>query len=204
MRSNLSRASDPDLRTGGAEAGGKLRDGELARFLGYSIEELMGVRLMDRVHPEDRSLAEARARGFAKDSAEVGLELRVESADGEWVPMRWSLAQGPDGRVYGVGRDIMREFRHREAQLSQQMAELRLATAMELHDGILQILTGAAFQIAAAQRVVRQDPARAEEVLAELAQSVSAEQRELRLFVDEIKGETPSSRWGRGTRGTRG
>jgi signal transduction histidine kinase len=81
--------------------------------------------------------------------------------------------------------------RTRDARLSQQMAEFRLATALELHDGILQTLTGAAFQIAVAKRVLREDPDRAEEVLAELGRSVAAEQREMRLFVDEIRGSPP-------------
>jgi signal transduction histidine kinase len=81
--------------------------------------------------------------------------------------------------------------RTREAHLSREMAEFRLATALELHDGILQMLTGAAFQIAVARRVLRADPDRAEEVLAELGRSVAAEQREMRLFVDEIRGSPP-------------
>jgi len=71
------------------------------------------------------------------------------------------------------------------------MAELRLRTAMELHDGILQTLTGASLQIAVARRLVRQDPTAAEELLATLGETVRAEQQEMRLYVDEVKGENP-------------
>ncbi|MHB1862882.1 MAG: sensor histidine kinase [Gemmatimonadaceae bacterium] len=70
-------------------------------------------------------------------------------------------------------------------------AELRLRTALELHDGILQTLTGATLQIAAARKLVRTDPGAAERILTDLGRSVSAEQQEMRLFVDEVKGDTP-------------
>jgi signal transduction histidine kinase len=80
-----------------------------------------------------------------------------------------------------------------EALLSDEMAELRLRTAMELHDGILQTLTGANLQIAVARRLLRRDPAAAEAMLDTLADTLSAEQREIRLYVDELKGEIWSS-----------
>jgi PAS domain S-box-containing protein len=162
------------------------------RVLGYALEDLLGAKLLARVHPEDHLLVKTRSRALLKGEAVSGLDVRIEAADGSWVPIRWSLALGPEGRIYGVGRDLRKEVRHREARLFQEMAELRLRTAMELHDGILQTLTGASFQIAVARRLVRQDPARAEEVLAALARSVSAEQKEMRLYVDEVKARSPS------------
>jgi signal transduction histidine kinase len=69
--------------------------------------------------------------------------------------------------------------------------ELRLRTAMELHDGILQTLTGASLQVAVARRLVQTDPAGAEKVLAELADTLLAEQQQMRFFVDEMKGLSP-------------
>lgn len=72
------------------------------------------------------------------------------------------------------------------------MAELRLRTALELHDGILQVLTGASLQIAVARKLVRSDPAAAERVLELLASSIAAEQQEMRLYVDELKGSPPT------------
>ncbi len=70
---------------------------------------------------------------------------------------------------------------------------------MELHDGILQTLTGAKLQIAVARKLVRRDPAAAEAVLAKLEDSVAAEQQEMRLYVDELKGRAPV--WTDGTLG---
>jgi PAS domain S-box-containing protein len=159
--------------------------------LGASIEDLMGETVLHRVHPDDQQLARAKARTVLTGGGVTDLELRVAGAGGNWVPMRWSLAPGPNRRIYGIGRDRTEEFRHREARLRQKMAELRLTTALELHDGVLQILTGAAFQIAVARRMIRGDPHRAEEVLTALARSVSAEQQELRLYVDETRGPSP-------------
>lgn len=172
------------------------------RVLGYTVEELSGVRLVAHVHAEDRLLVEARVRALVQGEAESGLDVRHKGAGGTWVPMRWSLALGPEGRIYGVGRDLTRELRHREARLSQEVAELRLQTAMELHDGILQTLTGASFQIAVARKLVRQDPARAEAVLSALGRGISAEQQEMRLYVDEVKGGSPL--WADGTVGLEG
>jgi len=79
------------------------------------------------------------------------------------------------------------------------MAELQLRTAMELHDGILQTLTGAKLQIAVARKLVRTDPDAAEKVLDNLGNSVAAEQQEMRLYVDELKGRAPA--WIDGTLG---
>jgi len=62
---------------------------------------------------------------------------------------------------------------------------------MELHDGILQTLTGASLQIAVARRLIRVDPEAAENVLAALGETVRAEQQEMRLYVDEVKGQSP-------------
>lgn len=88
-------------------------------------------------------------------------------------------------------RDTTEEAPHRDVLLRSEMAELRLRTALELHDGILQTLTGAALQIAVARKLVRTDPDAAEKILQTLGDSVAAEQMEMRLYVDEIKGRSP-------------
>lgn len=67
---------------------------------------------------------------------------------------------------------------------------LRIKTAGELHDGILQTLTAASLQLEVVRRTMRHDPDGAERVLQDLMANVQAEQRELRLFVDELKGTT--------------
>lgn len=163
------------------------------RVLGYPLEDMVGRSVLEYVHPDDGFEALSRARRLAEGRVVPDLDLRIRRADGSWAPLRCSLAAGPHGRMYGVARDRSAELRHRESHLRREIAEFRLRTALELHDGILQTLTGASFQIAVARRLVAQDPSAAEEVLAALARSVSAEQQEMRLYVDEIKGQDAPS-----------
>ena len=159
------------------------------RTLGYGMEEVVGRSFLSFVHVDDVPVARSRAQKLVEGNVVPDLDLRLRRADGTWAPMRCSISAGPHGRIYGVARDRTADLRQREHRFQREMAEFRLRTALELHDGILQTLTGASFQIAAARRLVGQDPAAAEEVLAALARGVSAEQQELRLYVDEIKGQ---------------
>lgn len=160
------------------------------RVLGHPVEALVGRAFLDFVHPEDRATARSVADLVRDGQATPDLDVRVRGADGSWIPLRCSLAGGPGGRIYGVGRDRTAEVRHRKTLLDREAAELRLSTAMELHDGILQTLTGASFRIATARRVLRQDPVAADQLLGELARGVMAEQQEMRLYVDEVKGQS--------------
>lgn len=161
------------------------------RILGHPIEELGGRRALGMVHPEDREPLKARLRELTGDRSVLDLDVRVLRSDGGFVPVRWSLSLGAHGRIYAAGRDRTDEARRVEAVLSSEMAEFRLRTALELHDGILQTLTGASLQIAVAQRLVRQDPGAAEEILSALGETVRAEQQEMRLYVGEVKGQDP-------------
>jgi len=172
------------------------------RVLGHPIQEILGRRILRWVHPEDYAAVRGQVRAlFAGDSI-PDLDARIFRADGGWVPMRWSLSVGKHQRIYGVGRDRTAEAHRQKVLLDQEVVELRLRTALELHDGILQTLTGASFQIAVARRLLHQDPAAAEAVLEALGKSVSAEQREIRLYVDEVKGRSNS--WTDGSLGISG
>lgn len=184
------------------------RDGRLLglspsakRVLGYAMGSLPKGSLFRLIHHDDRLLVQAKARNLLAGQSVSVFHIRLRRADGEWLPMGWSLAVGPHGQVYAVGRDETEPVRLREAHLRQEMAELRLRTALELHDGILQTLTGAGFQIAVARRLVRSDTDEAEQVLSNLARSLAAEQQEMRLYVDEIKNPTPG--WNGGGPGLR-
>jgi PAS domain S-box-containing protein len=161
------------------------------RVLGYAVDALVGERLLRTVHPEDRPTVKKKVRAMLRGRPIGDLNVCISREDGEWVPMRWSLSLGSDKRIYAVGRDHSDEVRHKDALLRHETAELRLRTALELHDGILQTLTGASLQIAVARRVVRTDPAAAEEVLGTLGNIIAAEQQEMRLYVDELKGSAP-------------
>ncbi len=161
------------------------------RVLSRPPEVFWGEPLMDWIHPEDQAGVRARFLPLLDGIPVEDMDVRMARVNGEWIPMRWSLSMGVDGRIYGVGRDYTEQIRHRNALLRQERAELGLRTAMELHDGILQTLTGATLQIAAARRLISTNPQAADEVLEALGASVSAEQQEMRLYVDELKGSAP-------------
>lgn len=61
--------------------------------------------------------------------------------------------------------------------------EERLRLARDLHDGVIQSLTGAALRLQTARRLIERSPAEAETLLAETGDLLAAEQRELREFV---------------------
>ena len=67
------------------------------------------------------------------------------------------------------------------------VAEERVRFARELHDGVLQSLTGLALQLRAVQRLLDTDRERARASLAEIETLVAAEQRDLRHFVQQLK-----------------
>jgi len=157
------------------------------------MAEVIGRRALGLVHPDDVARVRTRVRELGVDRPVANLDARILRCDGASVPMRWSLSLGPHRRIYAVGRDRTGEARRAEAVLATEMMELRLRTAMELHDGILQTLTGASLQIAVARRLVRLDPEKAERVLSTLAETMAAEQQEMRLYVDEVKGQFPTA-----------
>jgi signal transduction histidine kinase len=74
-------------------------------------------------------------------------------------------------------------------QRLQQTAvtEERVRFARELHDGVLQSLSGLALQLGAVQRLLAIDPRAATARLHDVQELVAAEQRDLRFFVRQIK-----------------
>jgi PAS domain S-box-containing protein len=95
-----------------------------SQITGYSAEELCGREFLDFIHPDDRDAARARAGHLA---ARVGVprnfQNRYVCRDGSVRWLDWVSVPGPDGLVYGVGRDIT-ERRQAEAALDQTLADL--------------------------------------------------------------------------------
>jgi len=89
-----------------------------------------------------------------------------------------------------LGRQIVAALEQhvlvQETETSAANAE-RMRLARELHDGIAQSLAGAALQIKGLRRTVVSDPPRAQERLDEIERLLVNEQRELRLFMQELR-----------------
>ena len=62
----------------------------------------------------------------------------------------------------------------------------RLRLARDLHDGVLQTLTGAALQLQTARRLLALDPASSEERLSQVQRIIAAGQNDLRFFIHQL------------------
>lgn len=65
--------------------------------------------------------------------------------------------------------------------------EERLRLARDLHDGVLQSLTGIGLRLAAVRGLLEEEPKRAREALEALQRLITLEQRDLRFFIQELK-----------------
>lgn len=103
----------------------------------------------------------------------------------------------PDDRMLdGVERHVISNFNgsfsKNRIENAATLSE-RLRLARELHDGVLQSLTGAVLQLEAMSRLVDDDPKAARERLREIQDLIVEEQRELRTWVEDMRRTTPAS-----------
>ena len=135
------------------------------------------------LHPELQA-------SFTIDAA-LALPLRGETFQGHLLFLD-KQGQSLDDLVLGelVAREVEVRLDHFYLlwRLKQTAAtEERVRLACDLHDGLLQSLTGMALQLQAVQRLLHEDPLTAKERLRDLQTLVASEQRGLRLFVREMK-----------------
>jgi signal transduction histidine kinase len=121
------------------------------------------------------------------------------------------LGENLDGRVFFfdksgmtsddlvLGAIVAREMTSRLDQfyLLQRLQrtaalEERIRLARDLHDGLLQSLTGAALQLETVQRVLHKDVRAARERLVDIQRILTTEQRELRFFIEELRPQGSS------------
>ena len=135
------------------------------------------------LHPELQA-------SFAIDAA-LALPLRGETLHGHLLFLD-KQGQSLDDMVLGelVAREVAArlDLFYLSRRLKETAAaEERVRLACDLHDGLLQSLTGMALQLQTVQRLLREDPLTAQERLRDIQTLVASEQRGLRLFVREMK-----------------
>ena len=73
-------------------------------------------------------------------------------------------------------------------------SEERVRLARDLHDGVLQSLTGIGLRVAAARRQLAEAPAEADRSLGELQRLLTVEQRDLRFYISDLEPPTDQQR----------
>lgn len=93
--------------------------------LGYSAEELRGIRLLDLTHPEDHERALAEALSLFRTGSSASLETRVRAKDGSWHWLRTSSTLVEDeGMVYARSTDIT-QLKLIEAEREKLLGEVQ-------------------------------------------------------------------------------
>jgi signal transduction histidine kinase len=91
--------------------------------------------------------------------------------------------------AHQVTADLDQFYLSRQLQHAA-VADERIRLARDLHDGLLQSLTGAALQLETVQHLITEDPQTARQRLLAIQQLMTDEQRQLRSFVRDLE---PSS-----------
>lgn len=77
------------------------------RLLGYTPDELIGTRMIDLVHPDDRESTLRAATEIMQGRWRMDLENRYIRKDGSIVDIMWSARWSPEDRVrVAVARDV--------------------------------------------------------------------------------------------------
>ncbi|CAN5506139.1 hypothetical protein BH10PSE17_BH10PSE17_25820 [soil metagenome] len=86
------------------------------RLLGWSVNDMIGTRVLDYVHPDDVAATEAELTGLAGGQPTLAFENRYRSQSGEYRLLQWRAVPG-NNRIHAVGRDITNE---RSAERNQE------------------------------------------------------------------------------------
>jgi diguanylate cyclase (GGDEF)-like protein/PAS domain S-box-containing protein len=87
------------------------------RIFGYAPEEVIGTRMIDLVHPEDREVTLQTARGIMSGDPQFYFENRYVRKDGQVVHIMWSARWSEQHQLrIAVARDVTRRKRAEAVQ----------------------------------------------------------------------------------------
>jgi PAS domain S-box-containing protein len=111
--------------------------------LGYTSQELLAKPFIKFVHPEDRAATSEEVARLSTDTSISYFENRVLRKDGSYVWLAWkAVPVVEEGLIYAAARDITETRQLEEALFEIREAERR-RIARDLHDVVLQDLSGA-------------------------------------------------------------
>src|SRR5690606_31350795 len=73
--------------------------------LGYAVEDLVSLPLLELLHPDDRATTAAILAQLVEGAAVVGHENRCRSKDGSFRWFSWNARLAPGGHVVAIARD---------------------------------------------------------------------------------------------------
>lgn len=104
------------------------------RIFGYSPAEVLGRRMIELVHPEDRDLTLKTASGIMSGNPEFHFENRYVRKDGQIVHIMWSARWSEDDQLrIAVARDITRRKRAESIQTALYAISEATHAADDLH-----------------------------------------------------------------------
>jgi diguanylate cyclase (GGDEF)-like protein/PAS domain S-box-containing protein len=110
------------------------------RIFGYAPEEVIGRRMIELVHPEDRDRTLQTASGIMSGNPEYHFENRYVRKDGQVVDIMWSARWSEDHRLrIAVARDITRRKRAETIQAALYAISEATHAAEDLHTLFQQI-----------------------------------------------------------------
>jgi len=188
-----------------------LSDERLAAFGSLVARPLEGTSFfcLDAQSPATRVVL--NAPGGARQWKGTPLEPGLQSRFNVRAVMSWGLAGTTiKGRLFALDKPGMSlgdvvlgeivaglavthldHFALQERLREAAAMEERIRLSRDLHDGLLQSLTGVALQLQVSRRLLERDPEAAKERLREIQTSIANEQRDLRAFVNRLKPVAP-------------
>lgn len=131
----------------------------LAALVGMARERMIGVRLEELIHPDDRSAFQQLRAGLPLHTAVA--EMRLQKMDASVVPARVSVTTlSRDRSVTGVLiTDLTTEKSNSEllSRIQHLQDEERRNIARELHDSVGQLLAAITMNLAAARKEAMKD-----------------------------------------------
>jgi PAS domain S-box-containing protein len=107
------------------------------RTLGYTLDEIRQLPLMELIHPDDRASTIQSATKLRENGAIQDIVNRYHHKDGGWRYLSWS-ASYRDGFIYAIARDIT-DLKTTEFRLDE--AEEKNAKLTSLQQLIMQLAT---------------------------------------------------------------